>query len=153
MNYYTCPRCNGNKIIEKYLHVEAGICFECHGNGRVTEEEKNRIEKDIVREVKRNNTIEKNRQQKLVDSLKKRWFNNADKIYIVDNSNTYLIKDQLKQDGAFFNYNFKVWYFTEKKDKYDLFTITWEEVTSNTSYASNLRNIIKEKSKSGLKGY
>ena len=153
MNYYTCPRCNGNRIIEKYHHVEAGICFECSGSGKVTEEEKNRIEKDIAKEIKRNITYEKNRQQKLVDSLKKQWFNNADKIYIVDNSNTYSIKDQLKQDGALFNYNFKVWYFTEEKDKYDLFTITWEEITENTSYASNMIKLIKEKSKNGLKGY
>lgn len=153
MNYYTCPRCNGNGRIEKYYHVEAGICFECSGSGRVTEEEKNRIEKDITRKVKRNNTIEKNRQQKLVNSLKKQWFNNSNVIYIVDNSNTYLIKDRLKQDGAFFNYNFKVWYFTENNNNYDLFKITWDEITENTSYASNLRNIIKEKSKSGLKGY
>ena len=147
MNYYTCPRCKGNKIIERYLHVEAGICFECSGSGRVTEEEKNRIEKDIAKEINRNSTYEKNRQQKLVDSLKKQWFSNSNVIYIVDNSNTYLIKDQLKQDGAFFNYNFKVWYFTEKKDKYDLFTITWEEVTSNTNYATNLMNIINENHK------
>lgn len=153
MNYYTCPRCNGNRIIEKYLHVEAGICFECSGSGRVTEEEKNRIEKDIAREVKRNNTIEKNRQQKLVDSLKKQWFNNSNVIYIVDNSNTFSIKNQLKQDGALFNYNFKVWYFTENNNNYDLFTISWDEITDNTSYASNMIKLIKEKSKNGLKGF
>lgn len=153
MNYYTCPRCNGIGRIEKYNHIENGICFECSGSGRVTEEEKNRIEKDIAKEIKSNSTYEKNRQQKLVDSLKKQWFNNSDIIYIIDNSNTYSIKDKLKQDGAFFNYNHKVWYFTEVKSKYDLFSISWDEITDNTNYSSNMIKLIKEKSKNGLKGF
>lgn len=153
MNYYTCPRCNGIGRIEKYLHVENGICFECSGSGKVTEEEKNRIEKDIAKEIKSNSTYEKNRQQKLVDSLKKQWFNNSDIIYIIDNSNTYSIKDKLKQDGAFFNYNHKVWCFTEVKSKYDLFSISWDEITDNTNYSSNMIKLIKEKSKNGLKGF
>ena len=153
MNYHICPRCNGKGKIEKYNHVENGICFECSGSGRVTEEEKNRIEKDIAKEIKRSNTYEKNRKQKFVDSLKKQWFNNADTIYIIDNSNTYSIKNQLKQDGALFNYDHKVWYFTELKSNYDLFSISWDEITDNTNYASNMIKLIKKKSKNGLRGF
>ena len=41
----------------------------------------------------------------------------------------------------------------EKHDRISITYLNKDEVTSNTSYASNLRNIIKEKSKSGLKGY
>jgi excinuclease UvrABC ATPase subunit len=153
MTYHICPRCNGNRIIEKYHHVEAGICFECSGSGRVIEEEYSRIEKEIVKEIKRNSTMQKNRQKKLVDSLKKQWFNNSNTIYIIDNSNTFSIKDQLKQDGAIFNYNHKVWYFTEVKSEYNLFTISWDEITDNTNYGSNLQKLINEKSQNGLKGY
>jgi hypothetical protein len=153
MNYYICPRCNGSKIIDKYKHVEGGICFECSGSGRVTQEEKERIEKDIAREAKRSNTKEVNRKSKLLNQLKKEWFNNADTIYILNMSNTYTIKDQLKQDSAIFNYIHKVWYFTEQNDKYNTFTITWEEVAEGEKYAITLEKLIQERSNGMLKGY
>lgn len=153
MNYYICPRCNGNGKIEKYNHVENGICFECSGSGRVTQEEKERIEKEIAKEVKRSNTTQTNRQNKLINSLKKQWFNDSETIYIIDNNNTYSIKDQLKQDGAIYNNTFKVWYFTECNDNYNCFTVSWEEVSTSDKLAFNLQKLIQEKSKNGLKGY
>ena len=148
---YICPRCQGNGTIEKYKHVENGICFECSGSGKVTEEERQRIEKDILREFKK---IQTNKQV-LINSLKKQWFNNSDIIYIVDNSNTYSIKEQLKQDGAFFNNGHKVWYFKEQNSKYPLFKIEWQEVLNDNGigYAVNLQHIIKTRSKDNLKGY
>lgn len=151
MNYYTCPKCQGNRIIEKYKHVEDGICFECSGSGKVTEEERQRIEKDILREFKKTQT----NKQVLINSLKKQWFNDLDIIYIVDNSNTYSIKEQLKQDGAFFNNSHKVWYFKEQNSKYPLFKIEWQEVLNDNGigYAVNLQHIIKTRSKDNLKGY
>ena len=79
---HTCPRCQGSKIIEKFKHVESGICFECSGNGYVTEEEKQRIEKDIAREIKRSQTRINNDKEKQLARLKKEWFSNADIIHI-----------------------------------------------------------------------
>jgi len=153
MNYYICPRCNGKGIIEKYMHVENGLCFECSGSGKVTKEEKERIEKDIAKEIKRNNTKIKNNQNKLENQLKKQWFNDADAVYIVNVSNTYSIKEQLKQDKALFNNSHKVWYFTEQNEKYNTFKIEWQEVIDGKEYAVTLEKLIQEKSSGILKGY
>jgi RecJ-like exonuclease len=153
MNYYICPRCNGNGKIEKYNHVENGICFECSGSGRVTQEEKERIEKDIVRETNRVIKATQTRHNKLVCQLRKQWFNNADTIYIINISNTYSIKDQLKQDNAIFNNIHKVWYFTEQNNKYNTFRIDWQEVAEGEQYAITLEKLIQERSNGMLKGY
>ena len=150
----TCPKCGGHKIIEAYKHVEAGICFECSGRGSVTDEEYIRIEKEIAKEIKKNSKMLENSKKKLLQNLKKEWFSNCDVIYIVCESNTYNIKDQIKKDGGKFN-SFSVWYFTEPKDNYNLIKISWEEVLQddNKGYATNMTNIIKEKSNGILKGF
>jgi excinuclease UvrABC ATPase subunit len=153
MNYYICPRCNGNGIIEKYMHVDNGICFECSGSGKVTQEEKERIEKDITREAKRNNTRITNNQDRLESQLKKQWFNDADTIYIINISNTYSIKDQLKQDKAIFNNSHKVWYFTEQNEKYNTIRMDWQEIIDGKEYAITLQKLIQERSGGMLKGY
>lgn len=154
MNSYICPRCNGNGRIEKYNHVENGICFECSGSGRVTEEEKDRIEKDIVREIKKQKSRQDAKQKKLIESLKEQWFHDADIIYIIDNCNTYTIKEQLKQDGALFNNTFKIWYFiNNNNNNYNLFSIAWEEVITSDIFALNMEKLIQARSKNGLKGY
>ena len=151
MKDHTCPRCGGAGYIDKYKHVEDGICFECSGRGKVTEEEYLRIEKDMAREFKKANK----QKQRLIDSLKKEWFNNSDIIYIVNNKNTYPIKTELKDHGAKYLKTFNIWYFTESKNNYPLFSITWEEVLNDDDkgYAVNLTNLIKTKSEGILKGY
>ena len=153
MEYFKCPRCSGKGKIEKYNHVENGICFECSGSGSVTQEEKERIEKDIAKEVKRIKTKNENRKNSLLNQLKKQWFNNADTIYILNSANTYSIKEQLKEDGAIFNSIYKVWYFIEMNEKYDTFRIDWNEIANCEQYAITFEKLIKERSKGLLKGY
>lgn len=150
-----CPKCGGSGNIQKYKHVEAGICFECSGSGIVTDEELIRIEKDIAKETKRQQKKFENDRQKLIDSLKKQWFNNSDTIYIVNESNTFSIKNQLKDSGAVFNNNHKVWYFTEINNNYPVFEIQWNEVLNDNGkgYSVNLQHIIKEKSNGNLRGF
>jgi len=31
----TCPRCLGNKVYQKFAHVNGGRCFRCEGTGTV----------------------------------------------------------------------------------------------------------------------
>ena len=33
---YTCPRCDGKKVLKEYAHIAEGICFKCNGTGIVT---------------------------------------------------------------------------------------------------------------------
>jgi len=150
-----CPRCNGRGIIEKYKHVENGVCFECSGSGTVTQEEYTRIQKDIAKEIKKQQKKNQTKQQNLIDSLKKEWFNNSDIIYVLNEKDTFSIKDKLKNDGALWNKTYHVWYFTESKNNYNLFSISWNEVLNdnNRGYAINLTNIIKERSNGNLRGF
>lgn len=32
----TCPRCSGSGRIPQHSHVEAGVCFACRGDGKVS---------------------------------------------------------------------------------------------------------------------
>lgn len=33
MNKYPCPKCDGNKVIKGFDHVQGGVCFKCAGSG------------------------------------------------------------------------------------------------------------------------
>lgn len=33
--WVTCPKCGGSGELELYRHINAGVCFECHGKGVV----------------------------------------------------------------------------------------------------------------------
>jgi polyhydroxyalkanoate synthesis regulator phasin len=155
MQEIKCPRCSGLGRIEKYNHVEMGICFECSGKGTLTQEEYNRYEEDIAKQAKKAIKRAETSKQVLLDSLKKQWFNNADIIYIVNESNTYSIKNQLKEAGAIYNNNHRVWYFKEVNNNYQLFSIQWKEVLNDNDkgYSVNLQQIIKTRSNGILKGY
>jgi hypothetical protein len=152
---HKCPKCGGSGNIQKYKHVESGVCFECSGSGTVTDEELLRIEKDIAKEIKKQQNKIENDKKKLIESLKKIWFNNSDKIYVINESNTFSIKNQLKDAGAIFNGNHKVWFFTELNNSYPVFEITWAEVLNdnNIGYSVNLKEIIKNKSNGNLRGF
>jgi hypothetical protein len=28
-----CQRCGGGQVIQKFMHVQSGVCFDCHGTG------------------------------------------------------------------------------------------------------------------------
>lgn len=32
---FTCPKCGGSGHISQFNHVEAGVCFQCRGTGKV----------------------------------------------------------------------------------------------------------------------
>lgn len=70
MKEITCPNCFGNGIIEKYKHVEGGICFRCEGKGKILVE--NNVD-DIVKMIKENskqNSKDKKEFNDLYNSLK-----------------------------------------------------------------------------------
>jgi DNA-directed RNA polymerase subunit RPC12/RpoP len=87
--WVTCPRCGGSGELELYRHINAGVCFECHGTGIVPNdkikeikekmllarkkyEEKSRIiaenqkEKD-QRVIKRRNLVAKELNEKIIE--------------------------------------------------------------------------------------
>lgn len=96
MKNIICPRCSGHGKIQKYNHVEAGLCFECNGSG-VKEVEDDVI--DIIAEIRaeRKNAKETEKEfDKLYDNLKsdiknsKTWF-----WYIMPNASNNTSEEQL----------------------------------------------------------
>jgi hypothetical protein len=56
MKLIICPRCSGHGKIEKYNHVEGGICFECNGSGKKEAEDNAR---DTIQEIRDERKLEK----------------------------------------------------------------------------------------------
>lgn len=116
-----CDNCNGTGYIPHYNHVENGICFKCMGSGFV-------IEKQYSKEELKKK--EQKANKKRFASLKElRGFKNTDILYLIEDENTYNKKDEIKKDGAIWNWFFRKWVFEndDLKNKYKLVKITFEE--------------------------
>ena len=108
-----CPKCGGTGYIPAYNHVEEGICFLCDGSGWISESEYKHIQKqEAIRDIKR---IAKQQY-----STKQARGFYTDIIYLVL-GNTYKVKDQLKKEGA--KWNFWLNGFTFEKDNANYKTI------------------------------
>lgn len=143
-----CPKCNGTGILPEYKHLDNGKCFLCNGKGFIHIDE----EKEIKKIDKNKKSIDAYKN-KLIKRLKKEWFNNSDAIYVVNEKNTYSIKENIKADGGKFQGGiFSIWYFTEPKENYNLIKIEWDDVLNDNDkgYAVRLRELIKEKSNNNL---
>jgi RecJ-like exonuclease len=77
MKEIICSNCFGKGIIEKYKHVEEGICFKCSGKGKISVED---CVEDIVKIIKENSKqSSKNEEEfkelynKLKDTLNDYW--------------------------------------------------------------------------------
>lgn len=118
MKKVTCSKCGGAGYINNFKHVEDGICFECYGSGWIEIDE----EKEQIKETKRTN-------KQFLKTKELRGFKNTDILYIVAEENTILIKEQLKNNGAIWNYYFRAWTFENDKlrDKYNLQAVKYEE--------------------------
>lgn len=33
---YTCPKCSGTGVVQRFGHVKNGICFDCDGTGQIS---------------------------------------------------------------------------------------------------------------------
>lgn len=124
-HYYTdtqCPKCGGTGNIPYFGHVEGGVCFLCGGSGvhekkfRVlTEEYSKKLEekrfKDACKQALKDNEV----------FLNKEGFTPDGKTYIVL-GNTWPIKSQLKNSGAFFCRQFG-WHFNHPVDEWPTFTL------------------------------
>lgn len=94
-----CPNCNGKGYIPHYDYNCQGVCFKCNGTGRI--EEKQYTEEELKKKEEKIN----NKHQASLREL--RGFKNTDTLYLVEQNNTYEIKNQLKQDGTKWNMYFR----------------------------------------------
>jgi hypothetical protein len=87
--WVNCPRCGGSGELELYRHINAGVCYECHGKGIVPNdkvkeikekmvlsrkkyEEKKKISLDYQKEkdqrvIKRKNLVAKELNEKIIE--------------------------------------------------------------------------------------
>lgn len=121
-----CSRCNGTG---QYRYVSMGrltygICFKCNGVGyedvkfkKMTPEY--RAKRDQINSRNQQKALEKRNAQKLeklYSDIKHKGFDRK-VVYIVNEADTFKIKDELKSAGALFD-NFIGWYFLESIEKY-----------------------------------
>ena len=132
-----CPKCGGTGYIPQYNHVEDGICFDCSGSGWIDKKEyEHMIEQQATRDIKRLSKQESN--------LKAARDFYTDVLYLVI-GNTYSIKNELKANGAKWNFWMTGWTFTEPKENYKTIAINYNDVKDFS--ISELDLYLKERGK------
>lgn len=125
-NIDRCPRCGGTGIVEMYVRVNGGDCFECWGAGVIeydtkeyTPEYEAKLEAQRQkREVKRMAKLEAELPAKQEAWLKKNGFSSNGITYLFL-GNTYEIKEELKELGAKFDYKLG-WHIDHKVENYQI---------------------------------
>lgn len=163
----TCPRCGGSGHFS-YNEMDGTMCYGCMGAGKVvnevrayTEKEYTAMERTNERAKERKLEAKAAKEKDLIDNAesyklevaKKLGFSEDGKIYIVCGGDTYAIKDQLKELGARFDYNFK-WFLSkivELPEGYKLCEVSFDEVydyeprTKWATFKTNVKDIISAK--------
>jgi len=111
-----CDRCSGNGVIKSFHYVDRGVCFKCGGSGIETKwrrllSDKEKAQRLRAKERRVEKKIEEQEARAILFKQEQEVFMDKS-TYIVNVSNTYDIKDELKGLGARFNYILN-WHFTE----------------------------------------
>ena len=143
---HTCPRCNGAGRISYYGHVEGGICFKCGGTGRFDTTFKEYTEEYAkVLEDRRIAKIKAKVPAHNAEFKSKEGFDVEGNTWVVL-GNTYAIKDELKANGAKFNYILG-WHFdhaVENAIKVNIDTICHTDMFgAYTGYNDNANEVIE----------
>lgn len=132
----TCAKCRGTGRLECFMHVSNGICFDCDGAGVKHVEHKvytpEYLEKKRIRDEKK---FLKQAAVRL-EAENKKTFNklglNEDGIAYVVLGDTYSIKEELKAEGAKFNY-FLGWHFLEEPKNRPFVKVSIEQIAEKNS--------------------
>lgn len=125
-NIDRCPRCGGTGIVEIYIPVNGGDCFQCGGSGieewntkEYTPEYEAKLEAQRQkREAKRMAKLEAELPAKQSEWLEHNGIDQNGITYIFL-GNTYEIKEELKALGAKFDYKFG-WHIDHKVENYQI---------------------------------
>ena len=133
---YTCTRCGGAGYSEAWRFTGM-TCYKCGGSGKQPEpqiikeytpeyEAKLAAQRAKRQEKQRLERIEE-LKSKLPEMLMDKGFNAEGKVYAAT-GDTYSIKDELKEAGAYWKPRLNSWIFTEPHPEYNTVEISWEEV-------------------------
>jgi hypothetical protein len=167
----TCPRCGGQGIIVARVEngqpipipVDQGICYQCAGARYITKEARLYTPEEIERMEAANEKAKAKRQaeqeqkmkaefaQKKAAWIEKNGFNENGVTYIYAGSDSYSIKEQLKEDGYRFD-SVLLWHKATKDDKYadKLIEVSLDEVIEFSAWGdghfiTGAKDIITEK--------
>lgn len=131
-----CAKCNGTGRIECFKHVSDGICFDCYGAGAKHIEHKvytpEYLEKKRIRDEKK---FLKQVAEKLESENKKTFRKlglNEEGVAYVVLGDTYEIRNELKAEGAKFNY-FLGWHFAEEPEGRPFVKVSIEQIAEKNS--------------------
>lgn len=154
----TCSRCGGTGVIPYYGHIDHGVCFKCGGSGVGSNEEIKVFTDEYGAKLKALRAARAEaKRQKLIDESgewNKKWleregFNAEGTTYLVL-GNTFEIKEELKANGAKFDYQLG-WHIADPMH-YDVVSLHIEQVAYYDSigrleYESNyieIENLVKK---------
>ena len=131
-----CVKCSGTGRLACFAHVSDGICFDCYGAGVIHTEHKvytpEYLEKKRIRDEKK---FLKQAAERLESENKKTFKRlglNEEGIAYVVLGDTYDIKEELKAEGAKFNY-FLGWHFLEEPTDRPFVKVSIEQIAEKNS--------------------
>ena len=129
---YTCTRCGGRGIIDCYIPVNGGECFECGGSGKSI---KGNVWKEYTPEyeaklaAKRIARAKAKAPEANAKFLKNNGFNENGEAWVVVGVNTYEVKDALKEAGARFTAEIG-WHFDREPEAFKVEKINVSDVAN-----------------------
>ena len=131
-----CAKCRGTGRLECFMHISNGICFDCDGAGVRHVEDKvytpEYLEKKRIRDEKK---FLKQAAERLESENKKTFSRlglNEEGIAYVVLGDTYEIRNELKTEGAKFNY-FLGWHFAEEPKDRPFVKVSIEQIAEKNS--------------------
>lgn len=132
----TCAKCRGTGRIECFKHVSDGICFDCYGAGAKHIEHKvytpEYLEKKRIRDEKKFLKQAAERLESENEKTLKRLGLNEEGVAYVVLGDTYEIRNELKAEGAKFNY-FLGWHFLEEPKDRPFVKVSIEQIATKNS--------------------
>lgn len=131
-----CAKCSGTGRLACFMHISNGICFDCDGAGVNHVEHKvytpEYLEKKRIRDEKK---FLKQAAERVEIENKKKFKSlglNEEGIAYVVLGDTYSIKEELKAEGAKFNY-FLGWHFSEEPKDRPFVKVSIEQIAEKNS--------------------
>lgn len=131
-----CSKCRGTGRLECFMHISNGICFDCDGAGVNHVEHKvytpEYLEKKRIRDEKKSLKQAAERLESENKKTLRRLGLNEEGVAYVVLGDTYEIRNELKAEGAKFNY-FLGWHFLEEPKDRPFVKVSIEQIAEKNS--------------------
>lgn len=150
-HYYTshrCPKCDGEKYISYYTHVDGGVCFLCGGTGIHPTKVVVRTEEYAAKlDAKRLEKARKTAGARNAEYLHRQGFSADGKTWVVMGE-TYSRKDELKAAGCKWNPEFG-WHFDHEVTGFDTVVVSIEDRIPSWDDSDDYTDLIGQYSNDG----